>query len=36
LSGAQYYSFGSESIGYGQQFSPEAPRTYGITLGMHF
>jgi iron complex outermembrane receptor protein len=36
LSGAQYYAFGSESIAYGQQFSPEPPRTYGITAGMHF
>jgi len=36
LSGAKYYSFGSETIGYGQQFSPEPPRTYGITVGTHF
>jgi iron complex outermembrane recepter protein len=36
LTNVQYYSFGSESLGYGQQFSPEAPRTYGITVGMHF
>jgi iron complex outermembrane receptor protein len=36
LTNVQYYSFGSESLGYGQQFSPEVPRTYGITLGMHF
>jgi iron complex outermembrane receptor protein len=36
LSGVKYYSFGSETIGYGQQFSPEAPRTYGITVGTHF
>jgi iron complex outermembrane receptor protein len=36
LTNAQYYSFGSETIGFGQQFSPEAPRTYGITLGVHF
>jgi iron complex outermembrane receptor protein len=36
LSGVQYYSFGSESIAYGQQFSPEPPRTYGITVGVHF
>jgi iron complex outermembrane receptor protein len=36
LSGVKYYSFGSESIAYGQQFSPEPPRTYGITVGTHF
>jgi iron complex outermembrane receptor protein len=36
LTGAEYYSFGSESIAYGQQFSPEPPRTFGITAGMHF
>ena len=36
LSGAQYYSAGSESIAYGQQFSPEPPRTFGFTAGMHF
>jgi iron complex outermembrane receptor protein len=36
LSGAQYYSYGSESIAYGQQFSPEPPRTFGFTAGMHF
>ena len=36
LTGAEYYSFGSETIAYGQQFSPEPPRTFGITAGMHF
>ena len=36
LSGAQYYSDGSESIAYGQQFTPEPPRTFGFTAGMHF
>jgi len=36
LTGAEYYSFGSESIAYGQQFSPEPPRTFGVTAGMHF
>jgi iron complex outermembrane recepter protein len=35
LTGAKYYSFGSESIAYGEQFSPEPPRTFGITAGMH-
>jgi iron complex outermembrane recepter protein len=34
-SGAEYYSFGSEAIAYGQQFSPAPPRTFGITAGMH-
>ena len=36
LTGVEYYSFGSESIAYGQQFSPEPPRTFGITAAMHF
>jgi iron complex outermembrane receptor protein len=36
LTGAEYYSFGSEAIAYGQQFSPAAPRTFGVTAGMHF
>lgn len=36
LTNVQYFSYGSETIGYGQQFSPEAPRTFGISLGMHF
>jgi iron complex outermembrane receptor protein len=36
LTGVKYYSYGSESIAYGEQFSPEAPRTYGFTAGMHF
>jgi iron complex outermembrane receptor protein len=36
LSGAQYYSDGSESIAFGQQFTPEPPRTFGFTAGMHF
>jgi iron complex outermembrane recepter protein len=36
LTGAEYYSFGSETIAYGQQFSPEPPRTFGITAAMHF
>lgn len=36
LTGDEYYSFGSESVGYGQQFSPAPPRTFGITLGAHF
>ena len=27
---------GSESIAYGQQFSPAPPRTFGITAGMRF
>jgi iron complex outermembrane receptor protein len=36
LTGAEYYSFGSEAIAYGQQFSPAPPRTFGITAGMHF
>jgi iron complex outermembrane receptor protein len=36
LTGAEYYSFGSESIAYGQQFSPEPPRTFGVTAGMHY
>jgi iron complex outermembrane receptor protein len=31
----KYYSFGSESIGLGKQFSPAPPRTIGITLGAH-
>jgi iron complex outermembrane receptor protein len=35
LGGDEYYSFGSESYGLGQQFSPAPPRTYGITLGAH-
>jgi iron complex outermembrane recepter protein len=35
LTGVEYYSFGSEAIAYGQQFSPEPPRTFGITAGMH-
>jgi iron complex outermembrane receptor protein len=35
VNGAKYYSFGSESIGFGKQFSSAAPRTYGITLGVH-
>jgi iron complex outermembrane receptor protein len=35
LTGDKYYSFGSESVGYGQEFSPAAPRTYGITLTAH-
>ncbi len=35
ITGDEYYSFGSESYGLGKQFSPEAPRTYGITLGAH-
>ena len=36
LTGAEYYSFGAESIAYGQQFSPAPPRTFGITAGVHF
>jgi iron complex outermembrane recepter protein len=36
LTGAKYYAFGSETIAYGEQFSPEAPRTYGFTVGTHF
>jgi iron complex outermembrane receptor protein len=36
LTGAEYYSFGSEAIAYGQQFSPAAPRTFGVTAGVHF
>ena len=36
LTGAEYYSFGSESIAYGQQFSPAPPRTFGIMAGMHY
>jgi iron complex outermembrane receptor protein len=36
LTGAEYYSFGSEAIAYGQQFSPEPPRTFGIAADMHF
>jgi iron complex outermembrane receptor protein len=36
LTGVKYYSYGSESIAYGEQFSPEAPRTYGFTVGAHF
>jgi len=35
LTGEQYFSFGSESIAYGQQFSPAPPRTFGISLGLH-
>jgi iron complex outermembrane receptor protein len=35
LTGAKYYSFGSESLAYGQQFSPAPPRTFGFTVGMH-
>ncbi|MGD0504987.1 MAG: hypothetical protein ABSD02_19805 [Steroidobacteraceae bacterium] len=31
LIGSQYYSFGSESIAHGLQFSPAPPRTFGIT-----
>jgi iron complex outermembrane receptor protein len=34
--GEKYYSFGSESAGLGEQFSPEPPATFGITLGYHF
>jgi iron complex outermembrane receptor protein len=34
LTGAEYYSFGSETIAYGQQFSTAPPRTFGITAGM--
>jgi iron complex outermembrane recepter protein len=36
LTGAEYYSFGSEAIAYGQQFSPAPPRMFGVTAGMHF
>jgi iron complex outermembrane receptor protein len=36
LTAARYYSFGSEAIAYGQQFSPAPPRTFGITAAMHF
>jgi iron complex outermembrane receptor protein len=36
LTDAEYYSYGSEAIAYGQQFSPAPPRTFGITAGMHF
>jgi outer membrane receptor protein involved in Fe transport len=36
LTGAEHHSFGSESIAYGQQFSPEPPRTFGIAAGVHF
>jgi iron complex outermembrane recepter protein len=34
LLGARYYSFGLETFGYGKQFSPAAPRTFGITLSV--
>jgi iron complex outermembrane receptor protein len=36
LTDAEYYSDGSETIAYGQQFSPAPPRTFGVTAGMHF
>jgi iron complex outermembrane receptor protein len=36
LTGAEYYSFGAETIAYGQQFSPAPPRTFGIAAGVHF
>ena len=36
LTDAEYYSYGSETIAYGQQFSPAPPRTFGVTAGMHF
>jgi iron complex outermembrane receptor protein len=32
----KYYSFGSESLGLGEEFSPAPPATFGITLGYHF
>jgi len=34
--GAEYYSFVSEAIAYGQQFSQAPPRTFRVTAGMHF
>jgi iron complex outermembrane recepter protein len=36
LTFAKYYSFVSESSGLGKEFSPAAPRTYGLTAGLHF
>ena len=36
LTRAEYYSFGSESIAYGSQFSPAPPLTFGISAGMLF
>jgi iron complex outermembrane receptor protein len=33
--GEKYYSFGSEALGLGKQFSPAPPATFGITLGWH-
>ncbi|MEJ0028396.1 MAG: TonB-dependent receptor [Rhizomicrobium sp.] len=35
ITGERYYSYGSETLGFGKQFSPAAPATFGITLGMH-
>ena len=32
----EYYSFGPETIAYGQQFSPAPPRTFGITARRRF
>ena len=34
--GDKYYSYGSETAGFGEQFSPAPPATFGITLGYHF
>jgi iron complex outermembrane receptor protein len=36
LTDDEYYSSGSETIAYGQQFSPAPPRTFGVTAGVHF
>ncbi len=35
LNDRKFYSFGSESAFFGKQFSPAAPRTFGITFGAH-
>ena len=36
LTDERYYSAGSETIGLGKQFSPASPRTYGVSVGVHF
>ena len=30
----RYYTFGSETLGFGKQFSPAPPATYGVTFGV--
>jgi iron complex outermembrane receptor protein len=36
ITNAKYYSFGSEALGFGKQFSPAAPVAFGVLLGFHF